>query len=159
MNGYYSNDILSLSLWSACRELLGDGSPSPLLQGPRAWTGCCCGFELSRLECRRELQTFLRTAERAGHISSSMATMEVFSRFSLKSFVLYWIIGMVLRYAGLAIYRVYFHPLAEIPGPFWAKVTYLYSFKQNVSGPGSRFYLHIEKLHEKYGNEPKRSYP
>ncbi len=85
--------------------------------------------------------------------------MEAFPGFSPKLFVVYWIIGMILRYAGLAFYRVYFHPLNEIPGPFWAKVTYLYSFKHNVSGPGSRFYLHIEKLHEKYGNELKKPHP
>jgi len=51
---------------------------------------------------------------------------------------------------AVGIYRVFFHPLAKIPGPKLAGLTYLYRFKYNVLDHG-KFYLQIEKLHQKYG--------
>ncbi|RAL13545.1 cytochrome P450 [Aspergillus homomorphus CBS 101889] len=47
------------------------------------------------------------------------------------------------------IYRVYFHPLADIPGPLLGRMFHFYSFWHNMRG--SRFYLHIQDLHIKYG--------
>ncbi|KAH8787243.1 cytochrome P450 monooxygenase-like protein [Hyaloscypha finlandica] len=48
------------------------------------------------------------------------------------------------------LYRLYFHPLAHIPGPKLAAVTFLYqSYFSLVSG--SRFYAQIGKLHAAYG--------
>lgn len=47
-----------------------------------------------------------------------------------------------------AIYRVYFHPLAHIPGPLLAKVSTGYAYYYNLN---ARFYLQIQKLHEQYG--------
>ena len=52
----------------------------------------------------------------------------------------------------LAIYRRYFHPLAAIPGPFFASITDLYVLKFNVFSKRSHLYLQIEKLHDKYGS-------
>lgn len=42
--------------------------------------------------------------------------------------------------AGIAGYRVFFHPLANIPRPLLAKLTHFYIFFFNVGGPG-RLYL------------------
>ncbi|KAI0424676.1 cytochrome P450 [Xylaria sp. FL1042] len=50
----------------------------------------------------------------------------------------------------LAVHRVYFSPLASIPGPFLAKVTHWYEFYYNVIHTG-KYYEKIRKFHDKYG--------
>lgn len=52
--------------------------------------------------------------------------------------------------AGVAIYNIYFHPLAKVPGPKLAAITSLYKTYFNVTN-GSKFYLQIDKLHQEYG--------
>lgn len=51
---------------------------------------------------------------------------------------------------SIVVYRLFFHPLAQIPGPKLASLTFLYqtyySFKD-----GSRFYKQVGFLHKKYG--------
>lgn len=56
----------------------------------------------------------------------------------------------LIQFVGISVYRLYFHPLANVPGPFFAKVTYLYSFYYNFLCSG-RFYMKIEELHKKHG--------
>jgi Cytochrome P450 len=51
----------------------------------------------------------------------------------------------------LAIYRLYFHPLAKFPGPGLAALTYGYEFYYDAI-KGGMYLKKIEKLHEKYGN-------
>ena len=46
------------------------------------------------------------------------------------------------------IYRLYFHPLAKIPGPFLARCSTLW---QNWCYWGGTWYDDILKVHEKYG--------
>lgn len=58
--------------------------------------------------------------------------------------------GFIAWFIGVVGYRAFFHPLAKVPGPPLAALTYLYIFYHNV-GKTSRLYAHIEKLHEKYG--------
>jgi hypothetical protein len=48
------------------------------------------------------------------------------------------------------VYRLVFHPLAQIPGPRLAAASYLYQTYFCFVG-GSRFYQQIERLHKKYG--------
>lgn len=48
------------------------------------------------------------------------------------------------------IYRLFFHPLADVPGPLLARAFFFYSFWYNLHG--GRFYLQLQKLHEQYGN-------
>ena len=52
-------------------------------------------------------------------------------------------------------YDLYLHPLARIPGPKLAAVTYLYQTYYSLIG-GSRFYIQIGKLHDKYGGWDKK---
>lgn len=47
--------------------------------------------------------------------------------------------------------RLYFHPLAQIPGPKLAAATLLYQTYYSFAGGRSRFYQKVAKLHEKYG--------
>lgn len=49
----------------------------------------------------------------------------------------------------VVVYRIFFHPLAHIPGPLLAGVTSLYCYGYNARG--GRFYLQIQRLHEIYG--------
>lgn len=55
----------------------------------------------------------------------------------------------LLRTAWVVIYRIYFHPLAKVPGPLLARITWLYSFWYNIVT--KRFYLRVQELHEQYG--------
>lgn len=72
-----------------------------------------------------------------------MAILEFLpSATALSLCVILWVMGVV-------VYRIFFHPLAHVPGPYLAAATYLYSFKYNLTG---RFYLQIENLHQQYGN-------
>ncbi len=50
-----------------------------------------------------------------------------------------------------AIYRLYLHPLAPIPGPKLAALTYWYEIYFNIVKPGM-FIWEIKRLHEIYGN-------
>jgi hypothetical protein len=59
---------------------------------------------------------------------------------------------------SVCVYRRYFHPLAKVPGPALAAVTYLYAFFFNNVG-GSRYYAQIEKLHRKYGTASELPLP
>lgn len=49
---------------------------------------------------------------------------------------------------GVAVYRLYFHPLAKYPGPFWAKLT---QWPEAQSSWRGRRHLDLHAMHEKYG--------
>ena len=49
-----------------------------------------------------------------------------------------------------AVRRVYFHPLAHIPGPRLAAITWWYEFYFDVIQP-SIFVFKIQELHKQYG--------
>lgn len=51
---------------------------------------------------------------------------------------------------SLAIYRLFFSPLAGFPGPKLAALTNLYEFYYDFFGNG-RYVFEIKKMHEKYG--------
>lgn len=62
--------------------------------------------------------------------------------FTSLSFLLYLI--------GLAVYRLFFHPLAKFPGPKLAAVTRYYEAYYDVWKHG-RYIWKIRDMHEKYG--------
>jgi hypothetical protein len=72
---------------------------------------------------------------------SSMALIEILET----SVVLLslWTVAEVIR-------RLYFHPLAAIPGPRLAASTWWYEFYFDVIKPG-QYILKIQELHKKYG--------
>ncbi|KAG4419362.1 hypothetical protein IFR04_007510 [Cadophora malorum] len=60
-------------------------------------------------------------------------------------------IGLFTAYLiALAIYRLYFSPLAKFPGPKLAALTSLYQFYYDVI-QGGQFVWEIEKMHQEYG--------
>ena len=63
-----------------------------------------------------------------------------------------WWVTLPVALAGWlvtsVVYRLFFHPLAGIPGPRLAALSYLYRTYFNASGS---FYAQIEKLHHEYG--------
>lgn len=50
----------------------------------------------------------------------------------------------------VALQRLFLHPLSKVPGPRIAAITHFYKGYYLATG-GSKIYLQIEKLHEKYG--------
>jgi hypothetical protein len=52
----------------------------------------------------------------------------------------------------LALYRLYFHPLAKVPGPRLAAISRLYDFYFDcLLNGGGKFAFQIEQLHKQYG--------
>jgi hypothetical protein len=49
-----------------------------------------------------------------------------------------------------AFYNLYLHPLAKIPGPWWAAVSYVPEMYYNLIG-GGRYWTLVVQMHEKYG--------
>jgi hypothetical protein len=69
---------------------------------------------------------------------------------TITTFVIYSL-GLYLAYfAAIALYRVTLHPLAPIPGPRLASITYLYEWYHDIYHIG-RFPWKLRDLHEKYG--------
>ncbi|OJD32106.1 benzoate 4-monooxygenase cytochrome p450 [Diplodia corticola] len=60
-------------------------------------------------------------------------------------------LGLLAYTLTIAIYRLTFHPLANIPGPKLAAITQLYQTFYCYYRNESRFYQHIDHLHEQYG--------
>ncbi|KAH8703308.1 cytochrome P450 [Talaromyces proteolyticus] len=59
------------------------------------------------------------------------------------------ILSLLLTVVG-AVRRLYFHPLAHIPGPKLAALTWWYEFYFDVVQPG-QYVFHIQELHKQYG--------
>ena len=65
-------------------------------------------------------------------------------------------ITLLAGVVGLAMYRLYFHPLAEFPGRRLAVVTMWYEFYYDVIKRG-QYVFEIQKMHEEYGILPFQS--
>jgi hypothetical protein len=59
---------------------------------------------------------------------------------------------------AVLVYRIYFSPLARIPGPTWAALTGYYELYYDLF-QGARFPWVIQSLHAKYGKVPTKRLP
>ena len=62
----------------------------------------------------------------------------------------YGVGSVVLYLAGLAVYRLYFSPIAKFPGPKLAALTLWYEFYFDVIKQG-QYTWEIGRMHDKYG--------
>ncbi|KAF2116138.1 cytochrome P450 [Lophiotrema nucula] len=72
--------------------------------------------------------------------------MAVLLSFQNIAYALLTLVGYIVV---KTIYRLYFHPLAKIPGPKLAAVTTLYNAYYDICMPG--LIKHLPAMHEKYG--------
>jgi hypothetical protein len=59
---------------------------------------------------------------------------------------------VVARWLYKVFYNFYLHPLAKIPGPWWAAVSYLPEMYYDLI-QGGRYWTVIVQMHEKYGED------
>lgn len=59
---------------------------------------------------------------------------------------------VVLYIASLALYRLFFHPLARVPGPTVCALTGFYEFWWDCVMVG-QFFNKVSKMHDKYGTK------
>ncbi|KAI0850810.1 cytochrome P450 [Daldinia vernicosa] len=63
---------------------------------------------------------------------------------------LLWCLVVVIL--SVVVWRLIFHPLADVPGPLLAASTGLYeAYYQCVKDGGGRYWVEIEKMHRRYG--------
>lgn len=62
-------------------------------------------------------------------------------------------LGLLAWAASAGIHRLVFHPLAHIPGPKLAALTFWYEFYYDVIQPG-QYVFKIKELHKQYGKSP-----
>ena len=64
--------------------------------------------------------------------------------------------SVLLTWFTIAIYRLFFHPLAAFPGPKLAAITVLYEAYYDV-WKGGKYIFKLNELHRKYGKIPNAS--
>ncbi|KAL7783410.1 cytochrome P450 [Trichoderma ceciliae] len=62
------------------------------------------------------------------------------------------LITVALYLTSIVLYRLYFHPLSDIPGPTLAALTYWYeTYYDIIKAPGGQYWHKLEELHKVYG--------
>lgn len=77
-----------------------------------------------------------------------MGNLNVHSEGSYPSLVTLGFSSVLLYILITACYRLYFHPLAAFPGPFWARLTVIPSWWHTRTGDR---HVWMHSLQEKYG--------
>ncbi|CAG9982715.1 unnamed protein product [Clonostachys byssicola] len=121
-----------------------------------------------RAQYRITIPTFLQPELQAASCPPGVASTKAKTQFismehGIVCLLLYWITvwdqshidslncSILVYIASVAIYRLYFHPLAKFPGPRLAAVTGLYEAYYDLYLNG-QYTFKIAELHNKYGN-------
>ena len=59
---------------------------------------------------------------------------------------------LALHVVGTILYRLFFHPLAKVPGPKLAAITWYYERYFDLWPNYAQFWRKIGELHEQYGS-------
>lgn len=65
------------------------------------------------------------------------------------------IVSVIIYYATLIVYRLYFHPLASFPGPKLAAISRWYEAYYDVI-QGGQYTPKIVQLHKQFGEIPSK---
>lgn len=76
--------------------------------------------------------------------------MDILTSFSLTDLIGIAVETLIGYIITLAIYRLYFSPLARFPGPKLAGLTLWYEFYHDVVR-GGQYVFKIDELHKQYG--------
>ena len=74
----------------------------------------------------------------------------VYNQFCLLATPVVSVLGLLAFLATLTFYRLFLHPLANVPGPKIAAATAWYEFYWDCPQKG-RFFTKITEMHKKYG--------
>jgi hypothetical protein len=86
----------------------------------------------------------IQSSQKSGS-TVEMAVTAVLSSPLASAFLVY-----LVYLLGLVIYRLYFHPLANFPGPKYAAVSRWHEFYYEVIKKG-QFTFKVQELHKQYG--------
>ena len=76
--------------------------------------------------------------------------MHVLILFASASFAI-----LAIKELCIVVYRLFFHPLARIPGPVLGSATQWYEFYYDIlKWPGGQYWYEVDKMHERYGKVP-----
>jgi len=76
--------------------------------------------------------------------------MALFSSMTWADLAVIFLLSALTYYVALIVYRLWFHPIADFPGPFLARTTFWYEFYYSYVRVGA-YYLKVKEMHEKYG--------
>jgi hypothetical protein len=83
-------------------------------------------------------------------VKKSDCKMALFSSMTWADLAVIFLLSALTYYVALIVYRLWFHPIADFPGPFLARTTFWYEFYYSYVRVGA-YYLKVKEMHEKYG--------